>query len=273
MPEAHQPAVASLDPRDERRHVLDGADLLEHAQHRFVGSPMERPPERGSRAGNRRIRVHVRAADDAHRGGAAVLLVVGVQDEEHVERALENGVRLVLQLGHLEQHVQEVAREAQVVVGIDVVAADAVAVRVARDARDLCDEPQALAVARFLIEDELGIAIERRERADRTDEDAHRMGVVLEPLHQLLDVLMQQRVLRDGIGPVLQLRCGRQLPEDDQIRRFEVVAVFGQMLDRVAAILEDALVAVDVRDGAAARRRVEKRRVVGHQARVVCCRP
>ena len=89
--------------------------------------------------------------------------------------------------------------------GIDVVAADAVAIRVAGDARDLRDQPQALAVARLLVEHELGVAIQRRQRADRADEDAHRMGVVLKPFHQLLDVLVQQRVLRDGVGPGLQL--------------------------------------------------------------------
>ena len=72
-----------------------------------------------------------------------------------------------------------------------------------------------------------------------------------------------------AIGPVLQLLFGRQLPEDDQIRGLEIVAVFGELLDRVAAIPEDAFVAVDVGDGAAAGRRVEKRRVVGHQPGVV----
>jgi predicted ATP-dependent protease len=92
------------------------ADLGEHAQHRLVRPAVERAVERRRRAGERRVRVHLRAADVAHRVRAAVLLVVGVQDEEHVERALEHRVRLVAQLGHLEQHVQEVAGEAQLVV-------------------------------------------------------------------------------------------------------------------------------------------------------------
>ena len=35
----------------------------------------------------------VRAADAAHRAGAAVLLVVGVQNEQDVERVLEHGAR------------------------------------------------------------------------------------------------------------------------------------------------------------------------------------
>ena len=42
-----------------------------------------------------------------------------------------------------------------------------------------------------------------------------------------------------------------------------------ELLDRVAAVLEDALVAVDERDGRLARRGVRERRVVGHEAEVV----
>ena len=59
-------------------------------------------------------------------------------------------------------------------------------------------------------------------------------------------------VMLDGIGPVLLLRCGRQLPEDDQVRGFEVRGFLRELLDRVAAVLQDALVAVDVGDAAAA---------------------
>jgi hypothetical protein len=76
------------------------------------------------------------------------------------------------------------------------------------------------------------------------------MGVVLEPLHQLLDVLVQERVLGNGVVPALQLLLGRQLAEDNQIGDLEIVAVFGQLLDGIAAILKNALVAVDVGDGA-----------------------
>ena len=45
--------------------------------------------------------------------------------------------------------------------------------------------------------------------------------------------------------------------------------MLGQLLDRVAPIFEDAFVAVDVRDAAAAGGRIHERRVVGHQAGVV----
>ena len=69
------------------------------------------------------------------------------------------------------------------------------------------------------------------------------------------------------------LRGVGQLAEQDQVGGLEEVAVLGQLLDRVAAIEQDALVAVDVGDPALARRRVHERRVVGHHPEVVRPRP
>jgi hypothetical protein len=234
--------------------------------------PCSGPYSAARGAGHRRVRVDVRAADAPHGARAAVLLVIGVQDEQHVERALEDRVDLVFQLRHPEQHVQEVAGEAEVVVGIDVGPSDAVAVGVGGDRRDLRDEPVDLLFARALVEDLLGIRIERRERADGAQEDAHRMRVVLEAFHQLLDVLVQHRVEGDFLRPVRQLRLGRQFAEDDEIGGLEERGPLGELLDRITTVFQDALVAVDVGDLAATGRRVHERRVVGGQALVVARR-
>ena len=51
----------------------------------------------------------MRRAHRAHRAGGAVLLVVGVEDEEHVEGVLDLGCGHVARLHHLEHHAQEVA--------------------------------------------------------------------------------------------------------------------------------------------------------------------
>ena len=187
------------------------ADLVQHPQHGFIRAAVQRTVERRRGAGHGRVRIDVRAANPPHRARAAVLLVVGVQDEQHFDRPLEHRVDLILQLRHPEQHVQEIAGEAEIVVGIDVGAADAVAVRVGADARDLGDQTMDLLLARLLVEDLLGVRVEGRERANGAEEDAHRVGVVLKPLHQLLDVLVQHRVERDLHRPLLELRVGREL--------------------------------------------------------------
>jgi hypothetical protein len=90
-------------------------------------------------------------------------------------------------------------------------------------------------------------------------------------LHELLDVLVEHRVQRDLARPRLELGLRRQFAKEDEVRRFEEVAPLGQLLDRITPVLEDAFVAVDVRDAAPARRGVLKRRVVRHQAEVVAC--
>jgi hypothetical protein len=163
-------------------------------QHRLVGAAVQRAVERRRRAGHRRVRIDMRAP--------IVRIVVVLQFcswsawrmNRHVERARQHRVRLVLQLGHLEQHVQEVAGEAEVVVGIDVGAADAVAVGPGGDARHLGDQPSGLTQPRRLLEDVLRVRVEAGHRADGAEEDRHRVRVVLEALHQLLDVLVEHRV-------------------------------------------------------------------------------
>ena len=117
-------------------------------------------------------------------------------------------VRLILQLRHPEQHVQEVPGEAQIVVRIHVGTADAVPIGVGGDGRDLCDQPMNLLLPRLLIEDLLRIGIKGRECADGAEEDAHRVRVVLEAFHQLLDVLVKHRVKRDLLRPFRQLCLG-----------------------------------------------------------------
>ena len=269
--ESHQPVVAfaRLHALDELRHFVHRSDLVQHSQDGFVRPAVERSVERRRRPSERRVRIGVRASDRPHRRRRTVLLVIGVEDEQHVERAGEHRVRLILQLGHLEQHVQEVAAETEIVVRIDVRAADAVAVGPRSDARHLGDQAVGLAHPRRLVVDVFGLRVKARHRADRAEEDRHRVRVVLEALHQLLDVLVQHGVKRDLARPRLHLGRRRQLPEKDQIRRFEIIAFFRELFNGISAVEQDAVVAVDVGDGAAAVRGVHERRVVCHQPEVV----
>ena len=66
----------------------DRLDPAQHPQHRLVGAAVQRAVERGDAGGDRRVGVDLRGAHAAHGVRRAVLLVVGVQDEEDVEGAL-----------------------------------------------------------------------------------------------------------------------------------------------------------------------------------------
>jgi hypothetical protein len=71
--------------------------------------------------------------------------------------------------------------------------------------------------------------------------------------HELVEVLL----LLLGVG---------QVAVQQQVAGVEEVALRGQLLDRVAAVQQLALVAVDVGDGAVARRGRQEARVVGELA-------
>jgi hypothetical protein len=97
---------------------------------------------------------------------------------------------------------------------------------------------------------------------------AHRVRVVAEALHERLQVLVHEGVIRHVMGPGLVLDLVRQVAVHQEVGDLEVVRLLGELLDRVAAVLEDALVAVDVGDGRATGGGVDEAGVVGGQASV-----
>ncbi len=166
--------------------------------------------------------------------------------------ALQSRIRAVLQLAGPEQHVQEIAGVAQFVVRIDERHSQAMPVGERRQRRHLPDQAIGLLAPRFGIENILRFGIEGRERRHRRDHHAHRVGVVVKAVEKLLDAFVDEGVMRDVVGPVLQLRFGGQLAVENQVSRFEVRAFFRQFFDGIAAVAQDALVAVDVSDFACA---------------------
>ena len=90
--EAHQLAMAFLDALDECGNAVLRSDLVQHVQNLFVSAAMQRSGERGSGAGDRKVRIGLRAADAAHRVGAAILLMIRVQNEETIQRASQHRV-------------------------------------------------------------------------------------------------------------------------------------------------------------------------------------
>ena len=90
--------------------------------------------------------------------------------------------------------------------------------------------------------------IERGQRADRGDHDRHRMGVAPETLEEAGHLLVNHGVVDHALVEILLLRGGRKLAVEQQVAGLEEVAVFGELLDRIAAVFQDAGVAVDIGD-------------------------
>ena len=108
--------------------------------------------------------------------------------------------------------------------------------------------------------------IERRQRADRADHHRHRMGVAAEALEEAAHLLVDHRVPGDAEVEIGLLRRGRQFAVKQQIAGLQEVAVLGELLDRIAAVEQDAFVAVDIGDLGFAACRGGEAGIVGEHA-------
>jgi hypothetical protein len=157
----------------------------------------------------------------------------------------------------------------QVVVRVGVLHPDGVAVGEGRERGELRDQPDDLLLTSLRVLDALRLGVEGRQAADRRHEDPHRVRVVVEAVDELLDVLVDERVVGDVEHPRVVLLLGRQLAVDQQVGDLEEARVLGQLLDGVPAVAQDPGVTVDEGDLRADVGRVLERRVVGEQAEVV----
>ncbi len=95
------------------------------------------------------------------------------------------------------------------------------------------------------------------------------MGVVVEAVDEpLAHVLVDEGVVGHVVHPDVELLPGGQFAVQQQVGDLEIGRVFGELLDRVAAVAKDAGVAVEVGDRRLARRGRQVRRVVAVQRRI-----
>ena len=270
MPEAHEAEarVLVLCLGNVFGDAVDGADLGQHVERGLIGAAVRRAPEAGDAGRNAGKRVSAGRAGKPHRGSGRVLLVVGVQDEDAVERLGENRVDHIRLARDREAHLQEVRGEIEIVARIDEGLADRIFVGHGRDRRHLGDHAVARdrALARIVYVG--GVVIEGRERADDGNHDGHRVGVTPEPSEEARHLLVQHRVPRDGVAIGIHLLLRGQVAVEQQVASLEEVRLLGELVDRVAAIEQHALVAVDVSDARDAVRRRGEARVVGEAAGV-----
>ena len=186
--------------------------------------------------------------------------MVGVQNEDPVERARHDGIDAVVLARNAEAHAQEVGAVAEIVLGIHERLADRIFVGHRRERRHLGDHAHRSDLALARIVDVDRVVIEGRQRADAGHHDRHRMRVTAEAVEEPRHLLVDHGVAADAVVELGLLRGGRQLAVEQHVAGLEEVAVFGELVDRVAAIEQDAGVAVDVGDlRFGARRRGEAR--------------
>ena len=88
------------------------------------------------------------------------------------------------------------------------------------------------------------------------------MSIVVEALHKVLaKVLVDEGVVCDLVAPSLKLLRGWKVTEDQQVGNLEIARMLGQLFNRVSAVTQDAVLAIEFGDcrgcpGGRAKRRV-----------------
>jgi hypothetical protein len=136
--------------------------------------------------------------------------------------------------------------------------------------RHLGDHAQAGDHALVRIGDVGRVMIESRQRADTAAHDGHRMRIAAEAGEEAATSARAPwcGASRGSRNPSSAL--GRQFAVQQQVADFEEVAMLGQLLDRITAMEQDALVAVDIGDFRFTGRGRGETRIVREGSRVSC---
>ena len=189
--------------------------------------------------------------------------MVGVQDQQQVQRPHDFRVHLVWLGREAERHPQEVLHQRQRVVRVEERLADRLLVGIGRDRRQLGQQPDRGQLDLRIVERVQRILVVGAQGVDGAGQHRHRVRVAREAVEEPLQVLVQQRVPLDLGGELVQLFLGRQFAVDQQIADLDEIRLLGELLDRVAAVAQDAGIAVDVGDGALGRGGVDEAIVEG----------
>ena len=194
--------------------------------------------------------------------------MIGMQDEDAIERAHKHVVDLVLLAGNGKHHAHEVCRVREIVFRVNVGFANRVLIGHCHQTGHLADQLYGRHGALLRIEQIAALGVERRHGADQARQNGHRVCVASEPLQELMHRLMNERVVHHQIFEIfLLLRIGK-LTVQKQVANFQVVAVARELLNRIAAVKKLARRTVDVGDGAFAGGRAHEARIVGELARL-----
>ena len=187
----------------------------------------------------------VRQGGHGHPGrkGRGVELMVGMQDESHVQGPLGGCVGLFPG-----QHIDEVGRVGKPGIGADRFLAIADSVGGGHDGRDLSGQAIGLSqVGRFVVGSCVGIVVGKRR--DSRAQDIHGRGVRGQALQQL------KHRLRQGPAPThdrcyfVQVRLLGEAAEPQQVADFLERRMLRQIVDVDAPIGQDPLLSVDPADG------------------------
>ncbi|KAI1691132.1 hypothetical protein DdX_22075 [Ditylenchus destructor] len=201
---------------------------------------MRRTPEAGDARRDARERVAPDEPGEAHGRGRRILLVIGVEDEDAVERALDHRVHDILLGRDARRSCAGSCRVGQVVVRVEERLTDGVI---------YTPSPRSSASSRsgggWRPCADTGprcrsIVVEGRERADHAAHHRHRVRVAAEPAVEGRQLLVHHRVARDRVGEGAELVLARQFAVEQEVGDLHEARMLGKLADRIAAVEQRA---------------------------------
>ena len=224
---------------------------------------MCRAPQTGDARCNAGEGIGTGRTGEPHRRRRSILLMISMENENPVHRTFDHRIDFIRFCRHTEGHAEEVAGIGQAVVRIDEGLADRIFIGPGGNRRHFGDQTMAGNHPMRRILHIGAVMIKGAECADHTAHDRHGMRIAAEAGKQLPQLLMQHCVARNRPAELFEFLAVRQFTIQQEIADFHEVGLLGQLTDRVTAVKQNALIAIDERQAGLATRR-------GLEARIEC---
>ncbi len=93
-----------------------------------------------------------------------------------------------------------------------------------------------------------GVVVESGEGTNYAAHDGHRVSITTETVEEALQLFMHHGVILHGADELGLFFGTGKFAVQQQVAGFQVIGILGQLLNGVAAVKQNALVAVDVGD-------------------------
>jgi hypothetical protein len=213
----------------------------------------------------RGIKVRLTACYKPYGTGGAVLLMVGMQDEQDVQSLHMQGVRLIGVDRSPEHHVQEVFTVGELVGRFLEVQPVHLAVAECCDGTHL-GKQSADGKVNVLFRVHIGyFGVECRKGSYHGRKDGHGVGFLGEVTEKVTHIDMQQGVPVEHLCILVSFWQVGKLTFDEQVGHLDKVAMVYKIFNIIATIPEDTFLTIDKANGAHARACIHKARVVGDE--------
>ena len=238
MPESRNLDLVGQLVLDHLQGFVGGAGFEQQLDHVFVGSAVQRTPQRTDGRRHGRVNIGKRRRRDARRKCRRIQLVLGVQDQRNIEGSRHHLIGFLAG-----ERVEKVRGEPQFRIARHHRLPLAQPIETGDDGRGLRHQLHGFLRGGSGL-DVVGIGIRKRQHRNRGAQHMHRRAFRI-ALQERFD-LRRNRAIRHQRGlQLIELRLLGQLAVPQQVDDFLERGVLGQRLDTEALVAEQSRIAID----------------------------